>query len=184
VGDVYKKAMGEYETAIQLEDEIKKALSLNDKASADTAIRKLLSITRNNVQTNYGTRIEMVKALEESGGADIIPKVAGISMNPIAPRGLGARSVATLNLASAPVTGGVPWQLGTLPFQSPRLVGEVAHTTGKASRISDFIKAKMKNVGITPDRARKTIQAAVQAGRIDRETAQMALDEIDLINKG
>ena len=33
--------------------EIEKALSLNNRASADTAMRKLQSLTRNNVYTNY-----------------------------------------------------------------------------------------------------------------------------------
>jgi len=80
--------------------------------------------------------------------------------------------------------GGSPLGFLTMPLQSPRLMGAASQAAGKASRVADFIKAKMKNVGITPSRARNAIRAAVEAGRIDRETAQMALNEIDLIKKG
>jgi hypothetical protein len=183
VGDVYKKAMGEYELALQLENEIKKALSLGKKASADTAMRKLLSVTRSNVQTNFGTRANMVRALEEAGETSLMPKIAGEVTKDWTPSGMAGTVFYGSGIGNL-MMGGNPLGFLTMPLQSPRLMGAASQAAGKASRIADFIKAKMKNVGITPDRARKTIQAAVQAGRIDRETAQMALDEIDLINKG
>ena len=183
VGDVYKKAMGEYELALQLENEVKRALSVGKKASADTAMRKLLSVTRSNVQTNFGTRANMVRALEEAGEVSLMPKIAGEVTKDWTPSGMAGTVFYGSGIGNL-MMGGNPLGFLTMPLQSPRLMGAASQAAGKASRISDFIKAKMKNVGITPDRARKTIQAAVQAGRIDRETAQMALDEIDLINKG
>ena len=52
----YSKVMSDYSEASEQIREIEKALSLGNRATADTALRKLQSITRNNVSTNYGQR--------------------------------------------------------------------------------------------------------------------------------
>ena len=56
---------------LDLVNQIQKSLSLNDKASVDTAMRKLQSLTRNNVQTNYGQRVKLAEELSKYGGQDI-----------------------------------------------------------------------------------------------------------------
>lgn len=61
--------MKNYENASNLIREIEKTLSLNPKASIDTALRKLQSVMRDNVNTNYGKRGDLVgatKAWKES----------------------------------------------------------------------------------------------------------------------
>jgi len=47
----YTKTMKAYEEALSLEREIERALSLGNRSAADTAIRKLQSLTRNNANT-------------------------------------------------------------------------------------------------------------------------------------
>jgi hypothetical protein len=84
----YAKVMKDYSQASDALTEVEKALSLGNKAAADTSMRKLQSLMRNNVNTNYGNRLDLAKKLEEKG-ADILPAVAGqaaSSMTPVACR--------------------------------------------------------------------------------------------------
>lgn len=123
----YAKTMREYETAQGTIDELSRALSLGDKASIDTALRKLQSVMRNNANTNYGNRVSMVENLGASGGADLMPALAGQALTSWAPRGLGklqAGGTALLGVSN-------PSLLGLLPFQSPRIMGEAAYYGGK-----------------------------------------------------
>jgi len=125
----YAKTMREYETAQGAIDEVKRALSLSDKAAVDTSLRKLQSVMRNNANTNYGNRVSLAETLGASGGADLMPALAGQSLTSFAPRGLGKLAAAAT--AGASYTN--PGLLGLLPFQSPRLMGEAAYYGGKAS---------------------------------------------------
>ena len=68
----YAETMKAYESALNTEKEIERALSLGSKAAEDTAIRKLQSLTRNNANTNYGHRINLAKELE-ANGASLLP---------------------------------------------------------------------------------------------------------------
>jgi hypothetical protein len=134
----YAKTMADYEEALGIERELEKALSLGDRTSADTAIRKLQSLTRNNVNANYGYRKELADILRNQGGVDLMPALAGQSLNTWIPRGMH-RIVPELTAGSA--IGGVALAgpaglapLATLPLQSPRLVGEATYKAGQMSR--------------------------------------------------
>lgn len=127
----YAGVMKDYETASELVKEIERGLSLGKKASVDTAIRKLQSLTRNNVQTNYGNRLNMAKQLEAAGANTLLPSLAGQALNTLTPRGLG-------NAVTLPMTGGLSFMAGgpaamlpVLAAQSPRLMGEASYLTGK-----------------------------------------------------
>ncbi len=161
----YANVMKEYEVAIKLEEEIKKALSLGNKTSVDTAMRKLLSITRDNVNTNFGNRANLVRALEEQGGADIMTRAAGHQMQTPWPRGL-QRLTGSANLYGA--ISGNPLSWATLPFQSPRLMGEVAHAAGQVHGVGDRLARLLANkANMTPARYRNIGRGSFQAGRID-----------------
>jgi len=124
----YQKVMQAYEDAIKLEKELVRELSLGKNAAAGTTLRKLQSVMRNNVNTNYGNRLEMLKTLDPS----LLPALAGQALNTVAPRGLqslGAGSVAAYGSLVDPTL------LAALPFQSPRLMGELALKSGQASRM-------------------------------------------------
>lgn len=126
----YAIAMKDYEQMSSTIKEIESALSLGSKASKDTALRKLQSLTRNNVQTNYGGRLDMLKQLEQTGGENIMPAVSGQALSSLLPRGLAGQSGASLATIGAYFN---PATLSALPFTSPRLVGETAFKLGQTS---------------------------------------------------
>jgi hypothetical protein len=124
----YAKVMKDYGDASKQLTELTKTFSLGEKASKDTAIRKMQSMTRNNVNTNFGARGELGKVLEQHGADNLMSKVAGQGLNSWMPRGI-AGGVAPLAAGAALVTN--PVNLGLLAFQSPRLMGELASKTGQ-----------------------------------------------------
>lgn len=130
----YGKVMKEYEEASSALRDLESGLSLKDswakKGVVDTALRKLQSVMRNNVATNYGYRLKQVEELNERSDGKIVPQLAGHALSSLTPRGLG-------NLA-ATATGveafSHPWLVGALPFQSPRLMGETMYGLGAGAR--------------------------------------------------
>jgi hypothetical protein len=141
---IYDKTMSDYSQATNQIKEIEKALSLNNKASVDTAMRKLQSLMRNNVSTNYGQRLKLAQELEAQGGNEIMPSLAGQALSDLAPRGL-ARIGGGLALGGAVVN---PSTLAALPLASPRLAGEAAYYAGKAAKGKNALAslAKKSNV--------------------------------------
>ena len=130
----YSKVMKEYSEASELIKEIERSLSLGQKASAETATRKLQSLMRKNVNTNFGQRTALGKQLSEAGGADIFPALAGQSLSELTPMGL-QRATSPLTALGAFSTGGVPLATASLLSSSPRLMGEAAYGAGLLSRI-------------------------------------------------
>lgn len=126
----YSKVMKDYAEASEQIKEIERALSLGQKASADTAMRKLQSLMRNNVNTNYGNRLNLAKALEQQGGQEIMPALAGQAMSEWTPRGIqgATMSIPAMMGYSA---GGLPMAAGVAATSSPRLVGEAAYGAGQ-----------------------------------------------------
>jgi hypothetical protein len=124
----YAKVMRNYSVASEQIYEIERALSLGDRASKDTAMRKLQSLMRNNVQTNYGNRLNLANTLESQGGVEIMPSLAGQAMSSLTPRSLSGQIG---GLGSAAMMLHNPLMATALPFQSPRVVGEAAYKLGK-----------------------------------------------------
>ena len=124
----YAKTMSAYEAASEQLSEISRTLSLNPKASVDTSVRKLQSVLRNNVTTNFGNRMENVTALEQQGGANIVPAIAGQSMSSAWPRGIAGPVDAAMLLGGSLTHPGAAF--GALAA-SPRLVGEAAYMAGR-----------------------------------------------------
>ena len=123
----YGKVMKDYETALNLEKQFMSEFSLGKNKNAGTTLKKLQSVMRNNVNTNYGNRLEMLKSLDP----DLLPAIAGQALSSPMPRGLqqiGAGTVAAYGAIADPML------LTALPLQSPRLVGEAALKAGQASR--------------------------------------------------
>jgi len=158
----YAKTMKDYEEASTLIREIEEALSLKKQARADTALRKLQSVMRNNVSTNYGNRLALVQELERAGASTVLPTLAGQTLSSALPRGLGKLA------GSATVGGGLtlnPSVLALLPFQSPRLMGEAAYYGGKGGRLA----SKLANIpGMGTAFAPGTRQGAMQSGRLQQ----------------
>lgn len=127
----YAKIMKEYEENATLIKNIERTFSLGRNATDDTTLRKLNSVFRNNVNTNYGKRKSLL---------DVIPKVeeaknviAGQSLNDWTPRGIS-------KLGGIGAGGAVffnPKLAVGLPAFSPRLMGETAYKLGQSSKYGD-----------------------------------------------
>ena len=133
----YAKIMKGYEEASDLIREMEKTLSLNPKATIDTQLRKLTSVLRDNVNTNYGRRAELVDFLTRSGAPNLIQRIAGESLKPIAPKGLGRvfGGLEGLGLLHGLSAGtGVAPAIAGLAASSPALVGSAAFGAGTLAR--------------------------------------------------
>jgi len=128
----YAKTMKAYEESLGLEREIERALSLGDRASADTAIRKLQSLTRNNANTSFAYRKELADALTKQGGAELMPALSGQALSSWTPRGLAGQGTA-LGIGATGALSLNPTAAALLPLTSPRLVGLGAYGAGKVS---------------------------------------------------
>ena len=127
----YSKAMKEYTEASELILQLEKTLSLGSKAQIDTAIRKLNSLMRDNVNTNYGQRMKLARQLEEAGGEFFMPALAGHQMQSWMPRSIQGAVMPAI-ASGAAVTGGasLPSAAAMMATASPRIVGETANITG------------------------------------------------------
>lgn len=151
----YGEVMEKYESMRNQIDEVERTLSLKNGATTDTAMRKLLSVMRNNVNTNFGQRSKLLKDLEAYGAKDLSSALAGVELSSWVPRGLGG-AVAGWELlrylTSAPESF---WMLGLALLASPKVAGQVANKAGKLSR------------NLRP--LREHSNALFQAGRVKEE---------------
>ena len=150
----YAKVMKEYSDASELTKEIERALSLGQTASADTAMRKLQSLMRNNVNTNYGQRLNLAQQLESAGGRDLMPALAGQALSSKLPRGLqSATNIPSALLAYG--TGGPALATLDLLASSPKLVGEASYKYGQlANALTQGQQAASKAIPMTAKQAR------------------------------
>lgn len=161
----YAKVMGDYSTASKTLSELEKALSLGEKAARDTAIRKLQSLMRNNAQTSYGNRLNLAKQLEEQGGAELMPAIAGQAMNSWTPRGMvGALEKGGLGAAAFLE----PTLLAAAPLTSPRLVGEASYALGRGAGAAGGAAGAMQNIllGQAPSQRLETINALLRGSSV------------------
>jgi hypothetical protein len=152
----YAKTMEAYSTASDKLKEVTKTLSLGEKATGDTAGRKLLSATRDNANTNYGQRVKLIDQLAEH--EPTLPyAIAGHAMNALAPQGIIGRGGLVGMVLSNP--------LGFLkaPAFSPRVVGEGAYYAGKAGGMAGNALNLMR---VNEANARTLGRGAYQAGRL------------------
>lgn len=127
----YSKTMADYSKATEAIREIERTLSLGEKAAPDTALRKLQSVMRNNVNTNYGRRTELAQQLDSQG--TMIPAIAGQALSEFTPRGIQRLAAAPASLAAG-ATVGLPAAAGAAALSSPRIIGETAYGLGTIGR--------------------------------------------------
>lgn len=167
----YAKMMEDYSVASDKIKEVTKTFSLGEKATGDTAARKLQSATRDGAQTSWRKRGELLNELA-TYEPDLPYAIAGQSLNALAPRGLVARAgsmyaggSAIAGLLANPLSA-LP-TIASLPAFSPRIIGEVVYLGGKAVGSVDQVA---KVLGITPARLRAGELGAYQAGRNEETT--------------
>jgi hypothetical protein len=125
--------MGDYGKASESIGEVRRALSVNDKAATDTTLRKLQSTMRNNVNTNYGQRTAMLDELAQHQ-PELPYALAGQSLNSAMPRGLANATAPLAAMGSYFVS---PAALPMAAMGSPRLVGEAAYGAGRVAAGAD-----------------------------------------------
>lgn len=142
----YEKMLGDYEKSTKEIREIQKALSLGDKASVDTAFRKLSTVLR----TNNEIRQQAIQRLDEITGGTLLPKIAGQQLSEILPRGL-SRIVTTGGTGIGLATGaGIISMLKIALFTSPRLVGKLLNILGIFGKNAELVKQALIKGGISP----------------------------------
>ncbi len=139
----YSKVMKDYSQASDLINEIERTFSLKQSGNPDTAMRKLQSLMRNNVNTNYGNRLDLFKTLEDQGRNELTSAIAGQALNSWTPRGLAN---AGLTGIGSYAVGGAPLAVPMLMAQSPRLMGEAAYGAGVISRPVTKASEKLKGM--------------------------------------
>ena len=131
----YAKTMKSYQAMNDTIQELERALSLKEWNSVDTSMRKLQSLTRDNVNTNYGNRLQLAKELEKRG-ADVIPAVAGQAMSSWTPRGIQGATLPT-QAGIAGYAGGPMGVAATLGASSPKIVGATTYGAGLVAGLPD-----------------------------------------------
>jgi hypothetical protein len=154
----YAKIMKGYEEASGILREIEQTLSLKKSATIDTQLRKLQSVLRNNVNTNYGRRAELLDYLRRNGAPNLLERLSGQALSSATPRGLsravaGGEGIGALTAMAAghPVVAAT--LAGGLAASSPALVGAGAYGLGATSRVAG-------------QAARPLSQSAFQFGRL------------------
>lgn len=130
----YSNTMKAYSDATEQLREVERSLSLGDKASADTAMRKLQSVMRNTVNTNWGQRLSVAKELQEVGGNLMLPALAGQALSEWAPRGIQRATAGGEAMLAASTLGPIAPAL-SLISSSPRVMGEAAFAAGRTAAI-------------------------------------------------
>ncbi|MCH1580793.1 MAG: hypothetical protein L7S55_08820, partial [Luminiphilus sp.] len=154
----YEALMKPYEQARKLEQEMQQALSLGRTAAADTALRKLQSVMRDNVNANFGSRLRLVEKLEKAGDSLLLPKLAGQDLQPMAPKGIAKVAAGGNVLASAATLN--PQSLALLPFTSPRLMGEGALAAGQGVRMLNEGQQRLMNSPLMQSEGAQAVQQA------------------------
>lgn len=157
----YANTMKGYADASDKLGELKKTLGAgNEKMTTDTALRKLQSTMRNNVNTNYGARTKLLDELAKKE-PDLKPALAGQALNAGMPRGLARLGVQGSGIAAATFMN--PFAAATIPFSSPWLMGEAAYGLGKGAKV---VKDAADLVG--RDKLIAALLAAYQTGNVLR----------------
>ena len=137
----YSKLMDEEMASRNLMNELNKELSLSSNTTDSTTLRKLLSVPRNNANTNYGMRVNLAKALEDKGAENLMSMLNGQALNSFKPRGLGSIGASGTSGAAlyALGQGNIPAFLSLASLtstQSPKLMGHLAIKTGKGAKLA------------------------------------------------
>jgi hypothetical protein len=135
----YRAAMRAYGEASQAIENLERAFGLGRKGNIQTAMSKLQSAMRNNANTQYGHRNQLLGRLDEAAGTDLRATLAGHASSSLAPRGiargvLGAGAPLGLGMlagAATPLTAGAA--AAGLAMTSPRLMGEALHGIGRVA---------------------------------------------------
>lgn len=173
----YAKTMSDYSDVQKLLTEIRKTFSVG--GNPDTALRKLQSVMRNNVNTNYGQRKKLIDILAQYEPS--LPNViAGQALGTFTPRGLAgqaarlqAGAAGLLGVGGAVSPGAAMLAIPSLAASSPRLLGETAYGLGRTAA----------GVGAVAPYATPALRTGYQVGRAKEELDRLALESAGLLGQ-
>lgn len=177
----YNDVMSDYERASNTLFNIKKTFSINPNAAVDTQLRKLQSAMRNNVNTSYGYRRNLVDLLERHGGPEIVDQIAAQNLSAVLPRGLASIGVRGAGLGAMGVLK--PALLAAAPLTSPRAMGEAAYYAGKgtgmAARVANPALTELaKAYNAHPTAALALTQAGSRGNDIEELSGRYDIDNV------
>lgn len=155
----YKDMNKAYSTAKKLEKKLIEELSLGNKKGSTKIMNQLLSVMKDQNLTNYGTRLETLKTLENITESNIFEKLAGTTLSNIVPSGLVGRSAMGASVAipiaeslftggNLPITG-----TGILPaisLTSPQITARAGNMAGRTTSVTKnipFLNAVQRPTG-------------------------------------
>lgn len=130
----YAEAMENYRDASDLIHQIQTTLSLprdERKLNIDTALRKLASVMRRNVNTNYGQRENLIDALEKGGAPNLREKLAGLALSSPEAHGLARILPAIFSFKGSAIGEAVG-----LGMTSPKAMGSAFYHAGQVGRVA------------------------------------------------
>lgn len=126
----YAKAMKDYDVQMTLLRDIEKGLSTGDKVAKETTINKLLSTLKDKPATDF--RRQLVDAVQQQGGVNVMPAIAGQELAQWIPSSGVGRAVMGGGLTTAAALRH-PGLALAVPFASPRLMGEAYYKIGQTA---------------------------------------------------
>ncbi len=139
----YSEAMKNYSDASDYIKDLQQSLSLGDKAMVETTFKKLTSSLKNN-----DFRKQILESLDKDTGGQLVSKIAGQRLNPLAPRGLAQYVTTGVGGLTLAASGGIMPLLGLAITTSPRLVGEFVRALGiganKANQVMKLLNKVAK----------------------------------------
>lgn len=155
----YKNMNKAYSTAKKLEKKLIEELSLGNKKGSTKIMNQLLSVMKDQNLTNYGTRLETLKTLENITESNIFEKLAGTTLSNVVPSGLVGRSAMGVGVAipiaesilrggEVPITG-----TGIVPaisLTSPQITGRAGNMAGRTTSVTKnipFLNAVQRPMG-------------------------------------
>ena len=138
----YQKAMADYENSIETIREIDRGLLGGNKASQETALRKLLNTTRDET----GIKLSLADKMQKATGIDLATEIAGASMKSYEPKNLlgtlgGGAGIANALFGGAGLTPATALGIG---ITSPKITGLLATAGGKLGRYAKPIDLTAK----------------------------------------
>lgn len=124
INDVYAKDSA-------LINDLKKVFSLNRNANSETILKKIQSTARNNANTDWSYRAQLLKKIDPNG--EIQKEISANALSTAAPRGGIAGLFGGAGLLSALYN---PARAPLLAASSPMAMGYAAYGLGKASNVA------------------------------------------------
>jgi hypothetical protein len=134
----YQNIQNNYAADSEILNDLKQVFSLNRNANSETVLKKMQSTARNNANTDWGYRAQLLKKLDPTG--EIQQEISANALSQIAPRGGIAGLFGGAGLVSALYN---PARAPLLIASSPAAVGYGAYGLGR-------LASKIPSVNISP----------------------------------